>query len=66
MMCAKLMSNLHLEKLVNGHWIFVADVPSQEAWENAKATGDQVRLIDPKSKTVVLEYTPRRARGAGT
>lgn len=54
------MSNLHLEKLVKGVWIFVADVPSQEAWENAKATGEQIRMIDPKTKTVVLEYTPKK------
>jgi hypothetical protein len=50
---------LRLEKLVKGRWIFCADVPSNDAWEAAKATGEKVRLIDEATKTVVLEFTPR-------
>lgn len=50
---------LVLEKLVCGEWIFVADVPSNEAWEIAKATGEKVRLIDKQTKTVVLEWSPK-------
>lgn len=50
---------LVLEKLVDGKWVFVADVPSNEAWETAKATGEKVRLIDKQTKTIVLEWSPK-------
>lgn len=54
------MGTLRLEKLVKGKWVFVTTTPSNDAWENAKATGERVRLIDPQTKTVVLEWCPRK------
>lgn len=55
---------LRLEKLVKGEWIFCTEIPSREAWENAKATGERVRLIDSDTKIVVLEYVPKEHKGA--
>lgn len=53
---------LKLEKLVEGEWVFVTETPSNDAWENAKATGERVRLIDPRTKTVILEWLPRKTK----